>query len=84
MSDDVKFWIRIFFYLMILGALLWVGYRAGGDPCERCRLNVEMYSNETITCRDLINFTITPFLNKGKIAESPKLNVSQLEGYFIK
>lgn len=51
MKAVTVFWIRVLFYLLILGALLWTGYRAGGDPCERCQIEW----NGLHSCREFID-----------------------------
>jgi hypothetical protein len=82
MKENTVFWIKICFYILILCALIWVGLRAGGDPCERCKLQADVYGDEPITCRELINKTVTPLLESKEIP-TQKLNESDFDKLLI-
>lgn len=72
-------YIRITFYLLVLIGLISVYIKAGGDPCNRCSLRIDSL-NETLTCRDLINRTITPFIKEpvgNLLNKEQRLNLSQ-------
>ena len=45
--------MRVGLLLAVLIALIYVGFTAGGDPCNRCTLELEL---ETIDCRSAFEY----------------------------
>lgn len=63
LTNNQRFQIRILFYLLIIGLLIWVGIRAGGNPCEKCKLKVEQQGfNGTYTCYQVMDRFVLPQL----------------------
>ena len=52
--EKIKFITRLIFYLLVLSTLLYILFREGVDPCDRCRFKVEAYGDEEVTARELI------------------------------
>ena len=74
-----RFWIRVLFYLAILGALIYVGYTAGGDPCDRCELEIKegLEHSGQYTCREIINEFVVPLYGEWPEEKMPPINFSR-------
>lgn len=58
-SDNLKFYIRIIFYILILLCLIYVGYfKDQGNPCDMCYYKNDI-TNVEMSCRELINNQLT-------------------------
>lgn len=57
------FWMRTILLSLILIALIIVAIRAGGDPCDRCKLKTPL-SDVPMTCREIITQEILPKYQK--------------------
>lgn len=64
--NNWKFVVRIIFYIILIALLVVTLLRAGGDPCDRCRLQIDQLGDESYTCREVIETFVLPnYLVKG-------------------
>lgn len=73
------FWMRLILLSLILLALLVVGYRAGGNPCDRCKFNDPVYGE--LSCRELIDDYAEPYLKPANSKNPKEISVPNITFY---
>jgi len=74
-----KFWIRIGFFIIVLGLLVWVGIQGGGDPCSKCKLQISYLGDKEYDCREMMEEFILPKYIIDSDSVNPLFNITPQE-----